>query len=333
MVKEIYQNKSGEVVLSAILPVYNEENLLLQLKERLISVLEKLNLDYEVIFVDDASSDNSLKLMQGFNQDNPRIKVLSFARNFGHQTAITAGLNFSTGKLVMVLDADLQDPPEIIPRFIEKWKDGYEVVYGVRVRRKDNFIKKLVCNFYYRILKELSNVDIPLDSGDCCLMDRKVVDILNMMPERNRFIRGLRRWVGFRQFGLEYERHRRFAGKSKYTFVKLIKLGLDGIISFSEIPLKVSVLIGFFVSLASLLYSIWLVLIRIFNPVNQVPGWTSIVAGITFLGGIQLIVMGFLGEYIIRIFDEVKGRPLYVLNCIIGFKNTDAENISNNPGS
>lgn len=316
---------------SVVIPIYNEETILPFLKDRLVSVLEQLKLSYEVIFVDDCSQDNSLYLLREFNNQNPALKALSFTRNFGHQTAITAGLNFSSGKAVMVIDGDLQDPPEIIPEFIEKWKQGFEVVYGVRKKRKDSIIKKAFCNLYYRSLKILSDTDIALDSGDCCLMDKKVVDILNKMPERNRFIRGLRRWVGFKQAAVEYERDKRHAGKPKYTPLKLIKLGLDGIFSFSKVPLKISVFLGFFISFASLLYVFWLIWNRIFNPANQVPGWTSIIVSINFLGGIQLMVMGFLGEYILRIFDEVKARPLYILNSAIGFNIKDAQGIGCNP--
>jgi dolichol-phosphate mannosyltransferase len=185
---------------------------------------------------------------------------------------------------------------------------------------------------YYRLLKMLSKTDIPLDSGDCCLMDRRVADLLNTMPERNRFIRGLRSWVGFKQFGLKYERDRRYAGKAKYTFFKLLRLGVDGIVSFSEVPLKISTFVGFLVSILSIVYSLYLVINRIWHPENQIPGWTSIVAGVTFLSGIQLIVMGFLGEYIIRIFDEVKRRPHYILNGTIGFEGDDAEGVDSNSG-
>ena len=316
--------------LSVVIPIYNEGSVIPYLMQRLNTVLEKINLKYEIIFVDDCSKDNSMELIKEFNIRNPNIKILSFSRNFGHQTAITAGLNFSSGKAVIVLDADLQDPPEIIPKFIQRWRDGYEVVYGVRTQRKDNIFKKIICSVYYRLLKSLSNTAIPLDSGDFCLMDRKVVDILNKLPERNRFIRGLRVWVGFRNTGLEYDRDKRYAGESKYSFFKLLKLAIDGIISFSDVPLKISIFVGFLISFSSVLYACWIAWNRIFNPIHQVAGWSSIVVGIAFLGGIQLMVMGSLGEYIIRIFDEVKKRPLYILKETIGFNNKDAENISNN---
>lgn len=318
----------SELVLSVVIPICNEEEILPQLYDRTVSVLKRLGESYEVIFVNDCSSDNSLELMKVFNQENPKIKALSFSRNFGHQTAVTAGLNFSVGRAVMVMDGDLQDPPEIIPKFVEKWKEGYEVVYGVRTKRKENFFKRGLYKIYYRLLRMLSKTDIALDSGDCCLMDRKVVNLLNRMSERNRFIRGLRSWVGFRQIGLQYERDKRLAGKAKYTFFKLLELGLNGVISFSEIPLRMSIFVGFFTSVLSVIYSLYMALNRIVHPENQVPGWTSIVVGVTFLGGVQLMVLGFLGEYIVRIFDEVKGRPQYILNDVIGFKHDSAKDIS-----
>jgi len=313
--------------LSVIFPIYNEESVLPHLYERALSVLVKLGLDYEIIFVNDSSSDRSLEILQGFNQINPKVKILSFSRNFGHQMAITAGLHFSRGDAVIILDGDLQDPPEIIPQFLEKWREGYQVVYAVRATRKDPLPMRILYKMYYRLLKAISKTEIPLDSGDCCLIDHKVVNLINSIPERNRFVRGLRSWVGFRQAGIRYDRDKRFAGKPKYTFFKLLHLAMDGIISFSEIPLKISILIGFFVSISSLLYSVYLIANTIFNFQHRIPGWASIVVGITLLGGVQLTVMGFLGEYIIRIFDEVKGRPPYILNGCIGFDDNYAENI------
>lgn len=319
------------VDISVLIPIYNEEKVLPYLYERLVGILEPQKLSYEIIFVNDGSEDNSLEMMKEYNKINPRAKILSFSRNFGHQTAVTAGLNFSKGKAVMIIDGDLQDPPEIIPQFIEKWKKGYEIVYGIRKKRKEGIIKRSFYKFYYRLLRLVSKIEIPVDSGDCSLMDRKVVTILNSMPERNRFIRGLRSWVGFKQIGLEYERDKRYAGETKYPFLKLLKLGLDGIISFSEIPLKISIVLGIVISSISIIYSLYIAFNRIFNPENQIPGWTTIVVGVAFLGGIQLLVMGFLGEYIIRIFDEVKRRPLYILNSAIGFEDEDVEGVSDNP--
>lgn len=310
--------------LSVVIPIYNEEETLPRLHQRLVEVLNNIGMSYEIIFINDCSTDNSFNIMEEFNRLDKRIKILSFSRNFGHQAAITAGINFSKAKAVVVMDGDLQDPPEIIPKFVEKWKLGYEVVYGIRTKRKEPILKRALYKVYYRLLSKLSDIDIPLDSGDFCLMDSKVVSLLNSIPERNRFVRGLRRWVGFKQVGLEYERAKRYKGSPKYTFLKLSKLGLDGIISFSGIPLRVAGFTGFIISSASVIYSVVILINRIINTSGQIPGWTSIVVGISFLGGIQLMVMGLLGEYIIRIFDEVKRRPLYVLNAAVGFHNKDA---------
>lgn len=304
--------------LTVVIPIYNEESVIPHLIQRLNTELEKINLKYEIIFVDDCSNDNSMELIKEFNIRNPNIKILSFSRNFGHQTAITAGLNFSRGRAVVIMDGDLQDPPELIPQFIDKWKEGYEVVYGVRFDRKENIFKKIAYKLYYRLLRLLSKTEIKLDSGDFCLLDRKIVNLLNVMPEKNRFIRGLRSWVGFRQIGIRYARDKRFAGKPKYTISKLFKLGLDGIISFSGIPLKISILIGFSISIASCGYAIYIMANWIFNPQQRVPGWATLVVSVAFLGGIQLLVLGFLGEYILRIFDEVKERPAYILREVVG---------------
>ncbi|HHL39856.1 MAG TPA: glycosyltransferase [Deltaproteobacteria bacterium] len=319
--------------ISVVVPVYNEREVLPHLYERLASVLEGLGMSYEIIFVNDASTDDSLHILRGLHERDGRVKILSFSRNFGHQTAVTAGLNFSRGRAVVVMDGDLQDPPECIPAFVARWREGNEVVYGVRRKRKESLMKRALYKVYYRVLRLLSKVDIPLDSGDFCLMDRKVVELLNHMPERNRFVRGLRRWVGFRQAGVPYERDARYAGESKYTFFKLVKLALDGIVSFSELPLKASVLIGFAISIMTVVYSFYLIVNRIVHPANQIPGWTSIIVAVTFLGGIELMVMGFLGEYLLRIYDEVKDRPQYILNGVIGFEEKgDAEGVGGDSG-
>lgn len=321
------------VELSVIIPVFNEESVLPHLRERLSTVIEKLNMPCEVIFVNDGSSDGSLALINDFHRSDPRIKGVSFSRNFGHQAAITAGLNFTAGRAVVIIDGDLQDPPEIIPSLLEKWREGFEVVYGVRTKRKENIIKRGFYSLYYRLLKKMARTDIPLDSGDCCLMDRKVVDLLNSMPERNRFVRGLRSWVGFRQTGLFYERDRRHAGKSKYTFFKLAKLGLDGILSFSEIPLKISAVIGFIIAISSMIFSSYILISVVAFHGTPPPGWASIAVGMSFLGGIQLMIMGFLGEYLLRVFDEVKGRPQYILSEMIGYERPNAQSIDHHPGA
>ncbi len=320
----------SEPVLSVIVPIYNEEEVLPHLYTQTKTVLERLAVPYEIIFIDDGSKDASLSLLKKFSQENQAVKIISFSRNFGHQTALTAGLQFTSGKAVAILDGDLQDPPEVIEKFFEQWKNGYEVVYGIRLNRKENPLKRILYKLYYRLLRILSKTVIPLDSGDCCLMDRTIVALLNKMPERNRFIRGLRSWVGFRQIGIPYDRDRRFAGKPKYTLLKLVRLGLDGIISFSEIPLKGSIIIGFSISTLSVFYSLYIILNRLFHATDRLPGWSTIVVAITFLGGIQLMVMGFLGEYVLRIYDEIKGRPQYIIDSLIGFNaHAHAEDISN----
>ncbi|MBU4078198.1 glycosyltransferase family 2 protein, partial [Patescibacteria group bacterium] len=241
-------------------------------------------------------------------------KILDFSRNFGHQVAITAGMDYSKGRAVIIIDADLQDPPEVIPDFIDKWKQGYEIIYGVRKERQgESIFKKLSAKIFYRILKTMTSVDIPVDAGDFRLMDRKVVDVFkNEIRERNRYIRGLTSWVGFRQIGVLYDREKRFAGKTKYPLRKMIKLALDGIISFSTVPLKLVSYFGFLTAGGSFLYAIYALVMRIFTN-KTMPGWTSLVLAIVFLGGIQLLSLGVIGEYISRINDESKKRPLYII--------------------
>lgn len=307
--------------LSIIIPIYNEEEILELLFEKLKAVLEALSLNYEVIFVNDGSTDKSLEILKSFYNQDKRFKTISFSRNFSHQIALSAGLNFVKGQAVVIMDGDLQDPPRLIPSLIKKWQEGYQVVYAIRKKRKENFFKKLTYKIYYRLLRKMAKIDIPLDSGDFCLMDKKIVKLINSLPERTRFIRGLRSWMGFKQIGIEYERDKRLAGQPKYTLAKLLTLALDGIISFSGAPLRTAIIFGFVVSTLSFFYAIFIGLIRIFTPfLNQIPGWTTIIAVITFLGGVQLIIIGFIGEYITRIFDEVKNRPLYIIDEKIGFE-------------
>lgn len=306
------------VELSVVIPVFNEQNVLRQLYERVSRVLAELTDSHEVIFINDGSTDYTLAMLKEFSASDKRVKVLSFSRNFGHQVAISAGLEFSSGRSVAVMDGDLQDPPELLKLFIKKWKAGYQVVYAVRKKRKENILKRMMYRLYYKLLSKVSRIGMPLDAGDFCLMDRKVVDLLNSLPERNRFVRGLRSWAGFKQIGIEYDRDVRYAGKSKYTFSKLLRLGIDGIVSFSHLPLKIAIYLGLGISLLSIGYALYISTCRIILG-TPLPGWTSIVVGVSFLSGIQLIVLGFIGEYIARIFDEVKRRPLYVLSESIGF--------------
>ncbi|MBU4332458.1 glycosyltransferase family 2 protein [Patescibacteria group bacterium] len=320
-------DKSGarekEPGLSIVIPIYNEEEVLDMLFARLKKSLGDIPIDYEVLFVDDGSHDGSLGMLKKFYQLDRRFKTVSFSRNFGHQVAISAGLDFARGQAVVIMDGDLQDPPELIASMINKWQEGYRVVYAIRKKRREGLFKRVAYKIFYRLLRSAAKIDIPLDSGDFCLMDKSVVELINSLPERTRFIRGLRSWVGFKQIGLEYERDKRFAGKPKYTFSKLLILALDGVLSFSEDSLRSVLFVGFIVSVFSFFLALLVVSLRIFGLFEQITGWTTIVAIITFLGGVQLMVAGFIGEYITRIFEEVKRRPLYITDEKIGIGDKD----------
>ena len=310
----------NQPIYSLVIPIYNEEENITEMYRQLHHVMEQLDDDAELILIDDGSRDRSLNMMRELHHHDHRVHYLSLARNFGHQIAVTAGLNFVQGKCIIVMDADLQDPPELILSMIDKWHQGYQVVYAQRLsRQQESLLKRLTAYLFYRILRRLAKVDIPVDTGDFCLMDRQVVDILNAMPERNRYIRGLRAWVGFRQTSVLFERSPRFAGDVKYTFGKSLSLAIDGIISFSIVPLRLATYLGL-LSAAIALIMIFLVLYwRIFTPVSHLIGYTLITISMFFLGSVQLICIGILGEYIGRIYEEVKGRPLYTLRETGGF--------------
>ena len=301
--------------LSVVIPVFNEEENITVLHSRLTAVLEDTHIDYEIIFVDDGSNDNSLNQLQNLSVKDKRVLVVELARNFGHQVAITAGLDYSQGKAVIVMDGDLQDPPEVLPEFIAKWREGHHVVYGVRERRKEGWLKRAAYAGFYRLLRRVSNIEIPLDSGDFCIMDRRVVDLLRSMPERNRFVRGIRSWVGLNQAGLPIERHARIAGKPKYTFRRLMLLALDGFVSFSYLPLRIITISGFSISLLSIFAAVFYAAKRLMTGLGP-PGFATLVVAVFFLAGVQLITMGVIGEYVGRIFEEVKQRPLYVVRKI-----------------
>lgn len=297
--------------LSIVIPVFNEAENLPTLHARLTTALNDLGFDYEIVFVDDGSQDQSPDILRRLEVEDRRIVVVEFARNFGHQVAISAGLEHSRGRVVCIMDADLQDPPEVLHKFLAKWQEGWEVVYAVRTERKEWWGKRLAYAGFYRLLQRVSNIDIPLDAGDFCVMDRRVVDLLVRMPERNRFVRGIRSWVGFKQIGVPYARQARHAGSPKYTFRKLLYLALDGLISFSHMPLRIITIVGFTVSALSFLVAMIYVIKKVTMGVG-VPGFTTLVVSIFFLAGIQLMTIGVIGEYIGRISDEVKRRPLYV---------------------
>ena len=305
--------------LSVVLPIYNEAENISVVYSRLVSVLEKENLDFEIVFVDDGSSDESAQKLSDLETSDVRVRVIGLARNFGHQVAITAGLDFARGKAVAVMDADLQDPPEVLPDFIRKWHEGYDVVYAVREQRKEGWLLRTSYATFYRLLRRVANVEIPLDAGDFCIMDRRVVDLLKSMPERSRFVRGIRSWVGLNQVGLAFERHNRHAGTSKYSVGRLILLALDGIVSFSHVPLRVITALGLSVSFFSLLLAVFFFVKKLFYGLSP-PGYASLIVSIFFLAGIQLITLGVIGEYVGRIFEEAKRRPMYILRRVPRFR-------------
>jgi dolichol-phosphate mannosyltransferase len=277
--------------------------------------MEMLDGPAELILVNDGSQDRTLEMIRQLHEQNPAVCYLSLARNFGHQVAVTAGLNFARGQVVVVLDGDLQDPPELIPEMIEKWRQGYQIIYAQRIKRhQESFLKRITAYAFYRILRYLADIDIPTDTGDFCLMDRKVVDVINAMPERNRYIRGLRAWVGFKQTAVRFERDPRFAGEVKYTFRKSFNLAIDSLISFSKVPLRLSTYLGLVSAAASLLMGCLVLYWRLNYPSSAVTGLTAIIVVIFLLASIQLITIGILGEYIGRIYEEVKSRPLYTLS-------------------
>src|SRR5436190_23974974 len=310
-------------VFSFILPVFNEEETLEETYRRLAGLLDGLSGEGEIILVDDGSCDRSLEMMRDFRQRDPRVRYLSLARNFGHQIAVTAGLRFAQGDAVIVLDSDLQDPPELVPAMVEKWRGGYHVVYAQRTaRHREGPAKKLFAYVFYRILRLLTNVDMPADTGDFCLMDRKVVDVLNALPEQGRYLRGLRAWIGFRQTAVPFEREPRFAGKVKYTFRKSFNLAMTGIVSFSRVPLRVATGLVLLVAGFALLMIVVVIYWRLFHPAAPLIGYTIITAAIFFLSAVQLLCLGILGEYLGRVYEEVKGRPLFTVKEVAGFESS-----------
>jgi polyisoprenyl-phosphate glycosyltransferase len=299
---------------SLVIPIYNEESTIPVLYQRVSAVMNRLDGSAELILINDGSTDRTLELLRRLHDRDDRVIYLSLARNFGHQIAVTAGLNYVQGEAIIVLDADLQDPPELIPDLIALWRQGYQVVYAHRTKRlQESWIKRFCAYIFYRMLKRLANVDIPTDTGDFCLMDRQIVDLLNQMPERNRYLRGLRAWVGFKQIALHFERDPRFAGTVKYTFPKSLALAINGIISFSIVPLRLSTYLGLFSAVIAIVMALLVLYWRIFTPNSTLTGFATIAIAIFFLGAVQLISIGILGEYIGRIYEEVKNRPLYIL--------------------
>lgn len=306
---------------SIVIPIYNEAENLLELQRRLAPVMAQLDGPVECILVNDGSRDRSLAIMQQIRQQDPRFCYVSLARNFGHQIAVTAGLHHVRGKVAIILDADLQDPPELIPKMLAAWRSGFAVVYGKRIqRRSESWFKRLCAYSFYRLLRRLADVDIPTDAGDFCLLDRQVVEALNAMPERVRYLRGLRSWVGFHQTAITFERDPRYAGTVKYTFRKSLKLAISGIVSFSQVPLRLSTYVGLFAACVSIVMAGLVLYWRLFIPNSPLTGFALILVAIFFLGAVQLVSIGILGEYIGRIYEEVKGRPLYTISEVAGFE-------------
>lgn len=307
-------NQSLLPELSIIIPIYNEALNIPTLYGRLKAVMEKLAISYELVFVNDSSKDNSILLIKQFATQDPSVKYIDFSRNFGHQIAVTAGLTMCKGNAVAIIDADLQDPPELIADLYNKMQEGYEVVYAKRRSRKDkSILKKIAYKTFYRILARISQIDIPLDTGDFRILKRCVVDELNGMPEQHKFLRGQIAWLGFNQTYIEYDRDARAAGEPGYSYRKLFRLALDGITSFSNMPLRVATIMGFIVFFISLILIVYTLVSFLFFHDTTPRGWSSIMISVLFLGGIQLLSIGIIGEYISRIQSDVRKRPLYVL--------------------
>lgn len=305
--------------ISLVIPMYYEEQVAEECYKRVSKVLKGLkDYDYEIIFVNDGSKDKTLPILEKIADKDKKVKIVSFSRNFGHQAAVTAGLKYVTGDAVVIMDADLQDPPELVPDMLKKWEEGYEVIYGKRKKRDgESAFKLLTAKAFYATLNKLSDVEIPKDTGDFRLVDRKVVDVVNSLPEHNKFLRGLFSWVGFKQYPYEYERKERFAGKTKYPLKKMLKLAKDGILGFSTKPLKIVGGLGILSVVVSIIILIYAILSFAFSWNNLTAGWTSIMCTMTFLGGIILISLWMIGEYIARIYDETKQRPQYIVDKTI----------------
>lgn len=307
-------------LLSIVIPLYNEELVLEPLQLRLMSLMNDPRFRWEVVMVNDGSTDRTLEKVRRLCQLDNRFRVISFSRNFGHQIAITAGMDKAAGDAVVIIDADLQDPPEVIPQMADKWLEGYDVVYGVRTKREgEGLFKRATAALFYRLLKRATSVDIPVDTGDFRLMDRRVVNQLMTMRERFRFVRGMVSWVGFKQCKVEYVRAERVAGETKYPLPKMVRFAIDGMLSFSHVPLKLSSTLGFCASALSFIFMAYGVVIKVFFPEQAIAGWASVFVAILFLGGVQLICIGILGEYLGRMYDEVKRRPLYISEEEINF--------------
>lgn len=308
---------------SFVIPVFNEEESLNELYRRLCALIDRLDGEAEVVFVDDGSRDRSFELIVAMHGADSRVRGVRLSRNFGHQIAISAGMDLAAGRAVIVMDADLQDPPEVVLEMARKWREGFDVVYGYRERRdQDTRFKRFTAQVFYRIIRRMTDVNMPVDAGDFRLVDRRALNAFRMMRERSRYVRGMFGWVGFRQTSVSYVRPARFAGETKYPLHKMLRLALDAILSFSNLPLRVVLQGGFVVSVMSFVAGLAALLAKLFGA-YAVPGWASIIVWTSFLGGVQLTVIGVMGEYVGRIYDEVKQRPLYVISDLEGFGRLD----------
>ncbi|HEX6135420.1 MAG TPA: glycosyltransferase family 2 protein [Longimicrobiales bacterium] len=312
------ESNRGTSLISLVVPVYNEMQVIGAFYQRATSALAALDgFDYEIIFVDDGSKDASYEQLVEFAAQDPHIRVLKFSRNFGHQIAITAGIDHARGDCVVVIDSDLQDPPEVVASMVDKWREGFDVVYGVRSERDgETKLKLLTASAFYRLIGKVAKVQIPANVGDFRLMSRRAVDQLKQLKEKDRFVRGLVSWIGFRQTGVVYHRDRRYAGETKYPYRKMIKFAMDGIASFSTMPLQLATWLGYGSSIVAFLYLISVFVQKLMGITVQ--GWATIMVAIMFLGGVQLICLGILGEYLGRVFNEVKPRPMYIVEERIG---------------
>jgi polyisoprenyl-phosphate glycosyltransferase len=328
MTTPLHRAATASPTLSVVAPVFNEEAILHELYRRLTAVLDGAGLDWELVLINDGSRDRSPEIMRELHAADPRVKVINFARNFGHQVAITAGADYASGEAVCIIDADLQDPPEVILDLLAKWREGYEVVYAVRSERKgETWFKEFTAKAFYRIIYKITDINIPMDTGDFRLMDRKVVEALRTMREKHRFMRGMSVWVGFKQTGVHYVRAERYAGVTKYPLKKMLKFALDGITSFSYLPLQLATYVGF-VSAGLAVLGILLTIILRLTGSHAFYGQATTLVAVLFLGGVQLISLGIIGEYLGRIYDEVKGRPLYIVREALGFDEATTEKVA-----
>ncbi len=310
--------------LSVVAPCFNEEGVLHELYRRVSQVLDGAGESWELVLVNDGSRDRTPEIMRELHARDPRVKVIDFARNFGHQIAVTAGMDYARGDAVVLIDADLQDPPELILEMLAKWREGYEIVYAVRTERKgETWFKRFTAKLFYRLIYKITDINIPMDTGDFRLMDRKVVNALKTMREKHRFLRGMSVWVGFRQTGVKYVRAERYAGETKYPFKKMLKFALDGITSFSYLPLQLATYVGFISAALAVIGIIVTIILRLSGS-QAFYGQATTLVSVLFLGGVQLISLGIIGEYLGRIYDEVKGRPLYIVREVLGFEEQGA---------